>query len=280
MPRYAPTALVALHVALVAGAVFSLLVLIPHPELWQHLPGSAQAFDVALRYAGSAHILAGAAAMVTVAAARWGWRASLPFLLIAGPLSLGMELLGTGTGWPFGNYSYTWGLGYKIAGRVPYSIPFSWYYLCHAAWILARGTLNRLGSSGRLAEVALTTWLLTAWDLVLDPAMAHVDQRFAFWQWHTRGAWLGMPLINLAGWMATGAIIVAAYRRVEPALDLPDPTTARLAAAVYFANLAFGAVLCVAAGLWLPVAAVLVAGVLPTLPGLGRARDAVSPPVA
>ncbi|HMV68917.1 MAG TPA: hypothetical protein PKA64_18860, partial [Myxococcota bacterium] len=46
------------HVAAVAMATFSLLVLIPHPELWQGLPGSAQAFAWAMDRAGPVHIVA------------------------------------------------------------------------------------------------------------------------------------------------------------------------------------------------------------------------------
>jgi putative membrane protein len=59
-------------------------------------------------------------------------------------LSLCSELLGTSTGFPFGHYRYLSGLGYKIAGLVPFTIPLSWFYLGFSAYIIARVGLSTL----------------------------------------------------------------------------------------------------------------------------------------
>jgi len=40
---------------------------------------------------------------------------------------------GTSTGFPFGDYSYLSGLGYKITGLVPFTIP-SWFYMGFASY--------------------------------------------------------------------------------------------------------------------------------------------------
>ena len=262
--------LVVAHLVAVAFAAFSLLVLIPYPHLWTHLPGSGTAFAWALDHGGPLHIVLGAAAMHATLHATLGPGPAWTFLALGCTLSLGMELLGTGTGWPFGNYSYTFGLGPKVFGRVPLAIPLSWTYIAACSWILARRALDRLSPDApRWVEIALATWLLTAWDLVLDPAMAHPDQRLSFWVWHTRGTYFGMPLANLAGWLLTGTLILSAFRARFPELRVERVPVA-LPLAVYLVNLAFGAVLCAAVGLWTPIGLALLAGVVPALAAWGR----------
>jgi putative membrane protein len=249
------------HGLAVAGAAFSLVVLVPHPELWQHLPGAPQAYAFTIERAGPLHIVLGAAAMLT-----WSWRAlgprfALVFLGSATGVSLVFELVGTGTGWPFGQYAYTSGLGAKILDRVPFSIPLSWYYLGLASWVLAREALRRWWpSAGPWAAVALGTWLLMAWDLVLDPAMAHPDLPIRFWRWHERGAYLGMPLINLVSWTVCGALFMGAARFLagEPPAAAPGP-----AFVVYAVNVGFGVALCASLGLWAPIGLAFVAGLAP-----------------
>jgi putative membrane protein len=266
--------LVLAHVIAVVLAVFSLMVLIPNPDAWHHLPGSGRAYAFALENGGPLHIVLGAAALHATLHASLGARPAWTFLVIACGLSLGMELAGTGTGWPFGNYAYTFGLGPKIFGRVPFAIPLSWYYICASAWVLARQALDRLWPAAPgWAEVALSTWLLTAWDLVLDPAMAHPDQQLSFWVWHTRGEYFGMPAANLAGWLLTGALIVALFKRLCPDAAAASVPT-RLPLTVYLVNLAFGAALCLNVGLWTPILLALAAGVVPAMLAWPRAPSA------
>lgn len=265
------------HVAAVAMATFSLLVLIPHPELWQGLPGSAQAFAWAMDRAGPVHIVAGAAAMLALGHATLGPRPTWTYFAVAVCASLAMETLGTGTGWPFGNYGYTEGLGAKLFGRVPWSIPLSWYYLSFASYLSARHVLLRVAPRAPFAAtVLLSTWLLTAWDLVLDPAMAHPDRHMSFWIWHQRGAYLGMPLVNLAGWMVTGALIIVVTRLALGA----EPDVAHVPRAypyaVYLTNLGFGVILCASAGLWAPILLALAAGIAPASVALIPSRPSVN----
>ena len=58
-------------------------------------------------------------------------------------ISLTAELMGTSTGFPFGAYHYTTGLGYKIAGLVPFTIPLSWFYLGLSSFLIARVGLQK-----------------------------------------------------------------------------------------------------------------------------------------
>ncbi len=89
------------------------------------------------------------------------------------------EHMGTGYGIPFGDYSYTSLLGYKLGGRVPALIPLSWFLMALPSWVLARRLLSR--SSARWPRVILGAYLLTA----LDPAMSFLTP---YWMWGETGA--------------------------------------------------------------------------------------------
>ena len=50
-----------------------------------------------------------------------------------------------------------------------------------------------------------------AWDLALDPAMAHPTMPVIL-TLHESGAYFGMPLRNFAGWVGTGLAFMALSR--------------------------------------------------------------------
>ncbi len=150
------------HATALVFGLAGMLIALPHPELWSSSPLGQQAFAFGMQYAGPLHMVLGAAAMLAFGGATLGWRRTLLFFALACGLSLTSELIGTGTGYPFGNYEYTSGLGYKILGRVPFSIPLSWFYMglasLHAWWrhgALAPG-LER--GPGRLFPDRAGTW--------------------------------------------------------------------------------------------------------------------------
>ena len=176
------------------------------------------------------------------------------FFALACGLSLASELIGTGTGYPFGNYEYTSGLGYKILGRVPFSIPLSWFYMGLASLLLG-GTLARWHP---VWSVALGAYFLTVWDLVLDPAMAHPSLALNFWIWHQSGPYFGMPVQNFLGWTATGALFMGLSRWLWGAAV--PPVAPRFPLAVYALNMVFAMVLSAAGGVWPPIGLALACG--------------------
>ncbi len=254
------------HVVALVFGLGGLLIALPHPELWAGNPAGVQVFDFGMRYAGALHILFGAAAMLVFGGATIGWRKTLVFFALSTTLSVGMELLGTGTGWPFGAYSYTSGLGYKLGGRVPYTIPLSWFYMGFSAVLLASSiaTTYRLRPHAGWA-VGGGVWLLTVWDLVLDPAMAHESLPVKFWIWHETGPYFGMPVQNFVGWSLTGLLFMALSRLVWRADLDGHQLPVGLPLGVYIANMLFAMVLSLSVGLWLPVAAAVVFGIVPSL---------------
>lgn len=254
--------LIAHLVALVFGLV-GLLIMLPNPDLWADDPRAVRIFDWSMEYAGSTHILFGAAAMFAFGVIAIGWRKTSIFFFVSYILSLGFELFGTSTGWPFGNYSYTDFLGWKVFDHVPYTIPFSWFYMGLAAYLMGSALVNRLGwSREAIWSVFFGALFLTAWDLVLDPAMAHESLRIKFWEWHQTGAYFGMPLKNLAGWSLTGLVFIAVARFLwgEGVRMTRLPVVPFI---VYVANMLFAMVISAEVGLWWPIVFATVVGVLP-----------------
>jgi putative membrane protein len=212
--------LLAGHVLALAFGLAGMLIALPNPQLWAGSPLGRQVYLFGMQYATT--------------------------------ISLGSELLGTGTGWPFGAYEYTDGLGAKVLGRVPYTIPLSWFYIGFASYLLAHSLQARM--TLRLpawATVGLGAWLLLCWDLVLDPAMAHESLPLKFWIWHESGPYFGMPIKNLAAWFLTGLVYIGLSRWLWG--SEPGPTPPAVPLATYLANLVFAAVLSASVGLWQPI---------------------------
>jgi putative membrane protein len=267
------------HLAALLFALAGLLIALPHPEWWAGDPVAGRVFAFGMTYGGATHIILGAAAVFAFAWVALGSRRTLSFFAVSTVLSLASELIGTGTGWPFGNYEYTAFLGAKVLGRVPFTIPLSWFYVGLACYVLGRGVAVRFGKRGAWWALGLGVWLLTAWDLVLDPAMADVGLRVQFWTWRETGPYFGMPLQNLVGWSLTGL----AYMGLSRLLWGSDLHPAVVAETVWFpfivytANLTFAIALSLSAGLWPPVVLALLAGLVPASLAVGARRPRLPP---
>lgn len=252
------------HLAALLFGLGGLLIALPHPELWDKSPFAVEVFNFGIRYAGSLHILFGAAAVLLFGLLFVGARKTLIFFVVATTIPLGMELLGTSTGIPFGPYAYTDFLGFKIAGLVPYSIPLSWFYMGFVSFMLANVIVARPGWRHRSAwSLALGVYFLTAWDLSLDPAMASQRLPIHFWLWYQSGPYFGMPISNLVGWSLTGLV----YMGISRLLWRANLDVRRLAPwflfGMYAANTGFAIALNLSAGLWLPVLVAILFGLLP-----------------
>ncbi|WP_019010942.1 carotenoid biosynthesis protein [Deinococcus aquatilis] len=170
---------------------------------------------------------------------------------LAFAVGLGVEVLGSRTGIPFGVYSYA-GAPAPTLLTVPLIVPLGWFAFTLAGLLLA-------GGRAWLAGV-----LLALWDVGLEPLMT--AQRY--WVWNDPApVWAGAPIQNFIGWWAVGSGIAWAFTRIAPGLF--GPKKARPSFALAYAIETF----------FLPGGLVLVgryveAGVtlLAMLAGLGLAR--------
>lgn len=256
------------HVLSMAFGLAGLLVVMPHAELLDYLPAGTTLYTWSLAGGGVAYILMGVVAVALYCYRTIGLRALLMFLVPAIAISLSSELLGTSTGLPFGEYSYLNGLGYKIAGLVPFTIPLSWFYLGISCYLLARGGWLKPGGAKlwHLPALATGALLLMSWDFVLDPAMSQTAM--PFWYWHTPGAFFGMPYQNFAGWFFTGLIFMAIAAILWRGNDqVTGLTRSQLTVplVIYIANFSFAMIMSLAAGIYTPVLLGFILGLLPAL---------------
>ena len=235
----------AVSIASLAGfAVFAM-----HPALLNRIPGAAEVYGRMFVVAPRAQIVVVIAALAMFLSRRVGAR-WLPSFAAVYALSLTSELAGTTVGLPFGPYSYTNGLGFKLFDHVPVLIPASWFFMALPSYAFARRRFPH--AADRWRRILLGSLVLLSWDLVLDPAMSLVTK---YWIWESAGShYYGMPLLNLVGWYVTGLALMAALsalRTDEWVREIP----ARWFVAFYCANLLLPVGMSVAAGLWGAVAA-------------------------
>ena len=140
-------------------------------------------------------------ASVVHATACHRWRGFVVVALVVPAIGWGVERLGSTTGFPFGEYTYTDALGPDLGG-VPVVVALAWAMMGYPTHVAASTLIWR-----RWLVPFVTAWSLMAWDLFLDPMMVDLDA----WRWTTTTPDLpgieGIPLTNYAGWFAVGFII-------------------------------------------------------------------------
>jgi uncharacterized membrane protein len=254
------------HIISMAFGLAGLLLVLPNTDFINALPDIGKtAFAWSMAGGGVVYMLLGMSAVSVYAYRQLGRWHCLGFMLPALGISLGSELLGTSTGFPFGHYHYLSGLGYKIAGLVPFTIPLSWFYLGFSAYIIVRTGLETLAIPQivkYIGSIVFGSLLLTSWDFVLDPAMSQTT--VPFWMWEQPGAFFGMPYQNFAGWFGTGAVFMTVATiiwQMKP-VKLPFDRLG-LPFIVYLGNFGFATITSLAAGIYIPILLGLVLGVLP-----------------
>jgi putative membrane protein len=200
-------------------------------------------YGVSFRLFARTHIVVSALVLGVALIRNTGFRWVTAFgaIFLASFLS---EFIGTGYGIPFGGYEYTSLLGFKLGGRVPAVIPVSWFLMALPSWVIAHRFFP--GRGNLWIRVFLGGYLLTAWDLVLDPAMSHLTP---YWVWAESGPFYGMPWINLAGWMGTGAVLMLILEGLGTK-NWVRGVSPEWMAAYYGAVLLMPAGMVAAAGLW------------------------------
>ncbi|HEX8101419.1 MAG TPA: carotenoid biosynthesis protein [Solirubrobacteraceae bacterium] len=147
-----------------------------------------------------------ATSVVEGAAAR-GWRRGVAPIGVAGAIGFAAELAGVATGRPFGHYTYSGKLGWRVGG-VPVLAAAAWAMMSRPAWVAAGWAV---GDRGRAVRVVAAAGALTAWDVFLDPRMA----RDGYWSWPGGGRYEGIPASNFLGWFATGSVVFGVWSLLD-----------------------------------------------------------------
>src|SRR5690348_1541647 len=239
--------------ALVLG-LGSLLIISSHPEIWNTSPIGVALFENALRFAGTLHVLFGAATMFLFGLPCVGPRKPPVFFIAPTMISLSMELLGTSIGFPFGiSLSITYP-GINVAGLFPYSILLSWFYMGFTSYLVASKLVALLKWPRQtLWSLLLGTYFLITWDLITNAAIdgQHLAAQAETWQIY--GAYFGMPMRNLLGWTLNGLLFLSVARLLWRSNIEQKRVVAWLPAGVYSANTGFAMALNLSLGLWFPL---------------------------
>lgn len=256
------------HILAKAFGLVGILLVIPHAEFILNFGGVGEtAMQMSLADGGVVDIILGTIAVSIYAYRVLGWRNWLAFMLPAVSISVGSELLGTSTGFPFGDYSYLSGLGYKIAGLVPFTIPLSWFYVGLSSYLIARAGLGVAAKPSlvrQIGAIALGALFFTCWDFALEPAMSQTA--FPFWYWEHPGAFFGTPYQNYAGWFGTSALFMSVaallWRHISIKLERSQLNVPMI---IYLSNFLFAAGLSLGSGFVLPVSLGFFFGVVPVV---------------
>ncbi|MDD3071225.1 MAG: carotenoid biosynthesis protein, partial [Methanoculleus horonobensis] len=102
-----------------------------------------------------------------IALVRWlGSARGIALLLILSILPLAVEAYAVATGIPYGRFTYSADLGYRVFGLVPWTVAFAYLPMLLGAVTLAGAAVGT--SWIRLVPVGVLALLLV--DLVIDPA--------------------------------------------------------------------------------------------------------------
>ncbi len=137
-----------------------------------------------------------------------------------------LEYVGMRTGIPFGSYTYTDVLGFRLMG-VPLAIAAAWY----TTIMITRRIAQAIFPPGIATALAAGT-LTLAFDIALEPMASFIK---SYWQWH-EGT---IPLQNYASWFGLSA---AAVFLLECYDRLPNSahTSALLTSSIVVFSLQFG----------------------------------------
>jgi putative membrane protein len=199
-----------------------------------------------------------------------GVRWAVIYTVIAMTFGLVVEMIGTGTGFPFSPYEYTDVLTPQLFG-VPLLIPLAWTMMAYPALLVGR----RLTGGRTLLTIPVAAYALASWDVFLDPQMVAEG----YWVWLTDAPGLpgipNIPAVNYAGWLLVSLVLMSLLVLLPGAPLGPGSVAGEAVPAVLYTWTWVGGI--VANGVFLGRPAVAIAGGLamgvvavPYLVGLRR----------
>ncbi len=164
-------------------------------------------------------------------AVRYQWSGILIFLVMCLVVSNLLENTSILTGFPFGHYYYTSGIGPKLF-LVPLAIGPFYFGTGYLAWVLATVLIGDVRPKGSwfttFAVPFMASFMMVAWDLGMDPTNSTIRH---LWIWEQGGGYFGVPLTNYLGWFFTVYVffqVFALYLRLRKASrEREEPTLPR-----------------------------------------------------
>lgn len=145
-----------------------------------------------------------------------GWKNAIIAFVVLGVFALAIETSAIFTGFPYGHFGYSELLGYKILGKVPWTVAFAWTPLLLSAYAISANLFSNV-----FVRMIATSVILIIFDLTLDPGAVLLG----FWQFNEVGIFYGVPLSNFVGWGFSGILGAALFELLvylfKPLLPTP-----------------------------------------------------------
>lgn len=133
------------------------------------------------------------AGLVLLAASADEWSKIASFFLISFSIGFAVEVLGTQTGFPFGEYAYLHNLGPKLI-EVPLMIGVNWFLLAYSTALWARKWFFN-----KIIRMIVAAALMVSLDFFIEPLCADLG----FWAWEGNT----VPWKNYLAWFVVAFVI-------------------------------------------------------------------------
>jgi putative membrane protein len=141
----------------------------------------------------------------------YGVRGIFAFTAICLSVGAVSESLSLRTGFPFGHYYFTGLMGPKVFD-LPILLVLAYLGIGYCSWILSVlifGAQSKPLTGPKLFAIPLLAgFIMTAWDLSMDPIWATLDRA---WIWRDGGLYCGVPISNFLGWYFTAFLFYQAF---------------------------------------------------------------------
>jgi len=107
-------------------------------------------------------------------------------------LGFAIEVVGTNTGWPFGEYTYGSALGFSVA-NTPLMIGVLWWLLIRSMYDVLSVKISSVWTKSLLVGIAMT-----AMDVLIEPVAIELN----FWSWEGES----VPMSNYVAWFVLSTL--------------------------------------------------------------------------
>lgn len=242
------------HLLALAFALCGLLLISPHPEIWDSDPTRGAIFQFFLRSTSTLQIIFGAVTLLYFGFLSIGPKNTLFFFAASMIISLLLGLLITSKTVLLGIFTPAASTGFSQGGPGVSIVLLSWFYMGFASYLLACRLVVRLGLRRETFwSLVLGTYFLVAWAVALNAALAAIHVPTQLSMVHTYGSSFGLPVSNLLNWSISGLIFLGVSRLLwRGDLDTQGLAT-WLPFGIYTANIGFVMILSFGVGLWFPL---------------------------
>lgn len=141
------------------------------------------------------------------------------FFILCFCVGIVAEVIGTSSGWLFGNYSYGAILGPVIKG-VPFIIGINWFIIIYCCGVSIHTLLTKLTAklseqTGKPSKAIQTLSVVidgATLAVMLDWLIEPVAVQLGYWQWLGSGE---IPLYNYLCWFAISIMLLFVFQRLS-----------------------------------------------------------------